>query len=235
MQLFLSDLHLESEHSRAFSGLRALLRAERHRCEAIYFLGDLVEVWVGDDDDGPLAQALLSLLTETARHCPIFIMHGNRDFLLGARFCELSGSQLLSDPTLLSPGILLAHGDAFCTDDNEYQNLRGMFRSTDWQQQVLSQSLVERRQLALGLRSASRHANANKAANIMDVNSEEVARIVRQNGASTLIHGHTHRPGIHHHDWGTRYVLGAWESCGWLLRHSEGQFQLECFRLPDHE
>ena len=232
MQLFLSDLHLESVHSRAFSGLRALLQAERDRCNAIYFLGDLVEVWVGDDDDGPLAQALINLLAETAEHCPVFIMHGNRDFLFGSQFCELSRAALLTDPTLIDQRTLLAHGDAFCTDDDKYQNVRAMFRSSAWQTQILSQSLSDRRALALTMRSQSRAENANKAANIMDVNQNEVARAMRRTGASILIHGHTHRPGVYHHDWGTRYVLGAWERCGWLLRRRAGQFQLECFCLP---
>lgn len=232
MQLFLSDLHLESVDSRAFLGLQTLLRTERARCDAVYFLGDLVEVWVGDDDDEPLAQALIKLLAETAEHCPIYLMHGNRDFLFGAKFCELTGCRLLEDPTLIEPATLLAHGDAFCVDDQDYQTTRSLLRSADWQQQILTQSLTDRRQLALAMRSASTRANANKPSNIMDVNSAEVAHLAREAGATRIIHGHTHRPGIHRHDWGSRYVLGAWDWCGWLLRRTDDDLQLECFPLP---
>ena len=233
MQLFLSDLHLEHPDSAGFIALRNLLRREVGHCDAVYFLGDLTEVWVGDDDDGPLATALTDLLQEASRHCEVHIMHGNRDFLFGPRFCERTGVRLISDPTILDADTLLAHGDAFCTDDHAYQQLRDIIRGEQWQQQILAQTLNDRRELAKTMREQSLLANANKAANIMDVNDLELERVMQHTARSVLIHGHTHRPGVHRHHWGIRYVLGAWESCGWLLRRSATDYQLECFPLPD--
>jgi UDP-2,3-diacylglucosamine hydrolase len=233
MQLFLSDLHLESPDSAAFSTLRQLLALEAQRCEAIFFLGDLTEVWVGDDDDGPLATALADLLRATTQHCEVHIMHGNRDFLFGPNFCNQTGTRLISDPTRLDADTLLAHGDAFCTDDHDYQQMREVIRGEQWQRQILATDLSERRELARAMRQHSQHANANKANNIMDVNDQTVASAMRSAGRSVLIHGHTHRPGIHQHSWGVRYTLGAWERCGWLLRRSAADCQLECFPLSN--
>ena len=146
MQLFLSDLHLERQDSRGFATLRSLLQREAGRCSDIYFLGDLVEVWVGDDDDSPLAVALVDLLQDTSQHCNVHIMHGNRDFLFGPRFCERSGARLIDDPTALDASTLLAHGDAFCTDDQVYQQLRNTLRAEEWQQQIPYHKLVMKKQ-----------------------------------------------------------------------------------------
>lgn len=234
MQLFLSDLHLDSTDSPAFTTLCSLLEHERKRCRQIYFLGDLVEVWIGDDDDGPLAAALTGLLSETSRHCEIFLMHGNRDFLFGQAFAQRTGVKVVNDPMQLDDNTLLAHGDAFCTDDLEYQKLRSTLRSPAWQQQILATTLPERRKLAAGMRSESRSANANKPDNIMDVTIADIDQLMRELGRSVLIHGHTHRPGVHQHSWGQRFVLGAWERCGWLVRRSSAGCQLECFALRAH-
>lgn len=235
MRLFLSDLHLESETSPAFLTLSRLLKTERHRCRAIYLLGDLLEVWIGDDDDGPLSSALRNLFAETTAHCDLFVLRGNRDFLLGDAFARQTGCRLLADECLMDSSTLLAHGDSFCVDDAEYQQLRNTLRDQAWQQQVLAQPLSTRREMARSLREQSRQANANKADNIMDVNADELARVMSSVMATVLIHGHTHRPGVHRHPWGTRYVLGAWERCGWLVREQAGRMQLECFPLTNGE
>jgi UDP-2,3-diacylglucosamine hydrolase len=233
MRLFISDLHLEDPASPVFQTFARLLATESRRAEAIYLLGDLTEVWVGDDDDGPLAVALRDVLSSASRDCDLFVMHGNRDFLFGQQFAAQTGTVLLEDPHRLNDGTLLAHGDAFCIDDPAYQEVRAMFHSESWQRDVLAQSLAERRQLATNLREQSRQASANKAENIMDVADREVARVVTEMTATRLIHGHTHRPGRHQYDWGTRYVLGAWETCGWLARQAgaDVEVQLECFPL----
>jgi len=233
MRVFLSDLHLEDPDSPTFRTFAMLLERESSQAESLFILGDLTEVWVGDDDDGPLARALRSVLAEASNRCSIYIMHGNRDFLLGESFAVETGVTLINDPLLLSDGTLVAHGDAFCIDDAAYQALREQFRSPSWQREILDQTLEARRGLAMALRTESRKANANKAANIMDVAEQEVARVVAQQGARRLIHGHTHRPGLHTCSWGIRYVLGAWETCGWLARQpQEGmEPQLECFPL----
>ncbi len=230
-RLYLSDLHLVDAASAAFSTLEALLRAEAPAVDAVYFLGDLCEAWVGDDDDGPLATELARVLGEAAGSCDVFVMHGNRDFLLGPAFAERCGCGLIEDPTRLDDGTLLAHGDGFCIDDEDYQQLRTVLRSAEWQTSVLDRPLAERRALAERLRAESRSANANKAANIMDVAEAEVERVMRSCDANILVHGHTHRPGIHRHAAGARYVLGAWERCGWLIRQQGAQLSLECFPL----
>jgi len=228
-RLFISDLHLADPGSAQFRTLAAVLDAARTETDEVYLLGDVCEVWVGDDDDGPLAQALTDLLRESTRHLCVRVMTGNRDFLFGSAFAAATGVQLIDDPTPLGDGILLAHGDAFCIDDAPYQQMRALLRSADWQRNILAQGLDARRELARNLRAQSEVSNANKPENIMDVNAAEVARVVADYGAHTLIHGHTHRPGIHRTNWGTRYVLGAWDHCAWLL-HQDGpaDFRLSC-------
>ncbi len=231
MNVYISDLHLNDPAEPQFQTLAAMLEQESRSASAVFILGDLCEVWVGDDDDGELANALRELIAATVSRCPVYLLHGNRDFLIGAQFADTTGCQLLEDPYLLPNGTLLAHGDAFCTDDLEYQEARRTLRSAQWQTDILSQSLEARRMLTRSMRKQSIATNANKADNIMDVNQAEVARVVADSGAKRLIHGHTHRPGIHESQWGTRYVLGAWEHCGWLVREKGELIQLECFAL----
>ena len=230
-RIFLSDLHLSAVEAPQFATLKALLEAECRRVDAIYVLGDLCEVWVGDDDDSPFADALRTALRNAAQHTQVLLMHGNRDFLLGETFAAQCDCTLIADPYSIDDDTLATHGDAFCVDDVEYQQVRALLRSPAWQEDVLNRSLSERRALAQGMREQSLASNANKADNIMDVAAAEVARVAAERGASRIIHGHTHRPGVHCVGWGTRYVLGAWDHCGWLLRDSGAKRQLECFPL----
>ncbi len=233
--IFVSDLHLGDVEEPQFQCFAELLEVEAKSASAIYLLGDLTEVWVGDDDDGALAVALQDLLAQAARRCPVYLMHGNRYFMIGTRFAERAGIELISDPYLLNADTLLAHGDAFCVDDVDYQRLRRMLRSKEWQADMLARSLEERRAFARGLREQSRSSNANKAENIMDVSASEIASVMASKQANRLIHGHTHRPGEHTEIWGKRYVLGAWERCGWLLRWTPpNEPRLECFPLTGH-
>jgi UDP-2,3-diacylglucosamine hydrolase len=230
-RIYISDLHLSDESEPQFATLAALLRHEAPRADAIFILGDLCEAWVGDDDDSPLATALRAALKYAGEQTSLHVMRGNRDFLLGERFAAEIGCCLVEDPCLIDPDTLIAHGDAFCIDDGAYQAMRRVLRSEAWQQDVLARPLEERRGLAAQMREQSRLSNANKAENIMDVSADEVDRTVKEYGARRLIHGHTHRPGVHPGDWGTRYVLGSWEHCGWLLREQDTVTALECFPL----
>lgn len=229
-RLFVSDMHLSDPASPAFRGLEQLLSATV--ADEVYLLGDLCEVWVGDDDDAPLARRFVALLAAVARHARVFVMPGNRDFLFGARFAAESGATLISDPLPLEEHLLLAHGDAFCIDDVAYQRTRRLLRSADWQREVLAKPLAERRAMAEAMREQSRLTNANKAENIMDVSATEVARIMAEADRRVLVHGHTHRPAVHHEPWGVRYVLGAWERCGWALLQQDDAFELRCLPLP---
>lgn len=233
--LFISDLHLDESRPQVLAGLGRLIETDAANADALYILGDLVEVWVGDDDDGPTANAVREALAAAAQRCAVHVMHGNRDFLLGERFAADTGVALLDDPTLIDVDgqpVLIAHGDAYCTGDAEYQRARALFRSPAWQAGVLAASLAERRALAAALRAKSIAANETKADNIMDVAPVAVAAALDEAGADLLVHGHTHRPGIHPLGGGRRrIVLGDWNRCGWKLLLNRGDAALSCFAL----
>ena len=149
--LFISDLHIDETRPAVLAGLRRLVDAEAPSVDAIYILGDLVEVWVGDDDDGPVAESIREALATAAQRCEVYVMHGNRDFLIGAAFALDTGATLLEDPSVVevdNDRVLLAHGDAYCTGDVDYQRLRALFRSSTWQSEVLSSTIEQRRALA---------------------------------------------------------------------------------------
>ncbi len=141
----------------------------------LYILGDFFEVWIGDDDDAELNQTIIAALkTLTSSNTPVYIMHGNRDFLIGKQFCQQTGCQLLPDPTVINlygRNVLLMHGDTLCTDDIGYMEFRLQCRSKAWQNELLSHSIEQRRKLAKQMRADSKAANSNKAEDIMDVKS----------------------------------------------------------------
>ena len=223
----MSDLHLDDPSSNSFLKFAECMQIESVRVDEIYILGDLVEMWIGDDDQSPIALALRETLSNASSHCVINLMHGNRDFLFGQTFCESTGVILLQDPHLIDEHILLSHGDILCTDDTDYQTARKTFRDPKWQQEILSKPLVEREMLGKALRAQSNEANANKSSNIMDANLQAIDKYLAQHRADFLIHGHTHRPG----HYPNRIVTGAWEKNGWLCRQQGNQLQLECFNL----
>ena len=236
---FLSDLHIDDDRPQVLAGLRQWIDAHAGEVDALYVLGDLAEVWVGDDDDGAAASAIRDALAGAAARCAVFVMRGNRDFLLGERFAADTGATLLPDPFVADIDgrkVLLAHGDAYCTGDAEYQRARALLRSSQWQAEVLARPLPARRALAADLRARSRAANERKADNIMDVATDAVAAAMADAGAALLVHGHTHRPGIHRLPEGRRrIVLGDWERCGWVLTLGGGEAELACFALPNIE
>ena len=233
--LFVSDLHIDESRPHVLAGLKRLIDAEADTVDDLYILGDLVEVWVGDDDDGPAANEVRETLAAATQRCAVHVMHGNRDFLFGERFAADTGATLMDDPATIAVDgerVLVAHGDAYCTGDTEYQRVRAMLRSPDWQAGVLATSLPDRRALAAAMRARSVAANENKADNIMDVAPAAVAAALAEADAALLVHGHTHRPGIH--DLGNgrrRIVLGDWQRCGWKLTLRQGDAALTCFPL----
>ncbi len=233
--LFVSDLHIDESRPHVLAGLKRLIDAEVDTVDDLYILGDLVEVWVGDDDDGPAANEVRETLAAATQRCAVHVMHGNRDFLFGERFAADTGATLMDDPATIAVDgerVLVAHGDAYCTGDTEYQRVRAMLRSPDWQAGVLATSLPDRRALAAAMRARSVAANENKADNIMDVAPAAVAAALAEADAALLVHGHTHRPGIH--DLGNgrrRIVLGDWQRCGWKLTLRQGDAALTCFPL----
>lgn len=228
-RVFISDLHVESVQDGRFVRFRECLETESLWADELFVLGDLFEMWIGDDDDTELAHQACDVLARASKHTRLHVMHGNRDFLEGDGFAARTGARLIDDPFLTDDKLLLTHGDALCTDDHEYQRLRTLLRSDAWRAETLAKSLEERRAFGQSMRDASRATNANKADNIMDVNATAVSATLDEAGASIMVHGHTHRPGVHRSGAATRYVLGAWERCGWLLRQDADTFALECF------
>jgi UDP-2,3-diacylglucosamine hydrolase len=226
---FISDLHLQvASPATARRWLDYLGRADG---DALFILGDLFEVWVGDDLlDAPQApdadtRAQRRFLTECCEalralsaRMPLFVMHGNRDFLLGARFTAATGAALLQDPTCLhwnGRGTLLSHGDAWCLGDRDYLKFRAEVRSTVWQDRFLAQPLAQREAMARALRERSEALKVDPHRVWADVDDDEARRWLQRTGATRLIHGHTHRPGQHDLGQGwQRLVLSDWDIDG---------------------
>ncbi len=230
-RVFVSDLHLDNVGDERFARFVECLELESPWADELFILGDLFEAWIGDDDDSALANRVCAALKAASRNAGLQVMPGNRDFLYGDQFAERTGARLLPDPFRTEDNLVLAHGDALCTDDAAYQDMRKLFRSPAWQAEMLAKPLVERRVLANGLRTASQAGNAAKSAAIMDANPEAAKQLLEDSNGRILIHGHTHRPAIHCHAEGRRYVLGDWARCGWLLRQTGQRFRMECFAL----
>lgn len=238
--LFISDLHLDEEQPAIADGLLAFLAREAPRAHSLYVLGDLFEAWIGDDHDTPFHQRIVAAFRRFAdAGRSLYFLHGNRDFALGEAFATAAGGALIAENTALTlhgRRLLLAHGDALCTDDHEYQKFRAMVRNPQWLAGMLAMPLPARLALAQKLRSESRMRNANKADNIMDVNDGTVRALLNDSGAEVLVHGHTHRPAVHRVELGhrvaERIVLGDWHpQKGWCLRANAQGLHLESFPL----
>jgi UDP-2,3-diacylglucosamine hydrolase len=200
--LFISDLHLTEERPEANERFIAFLEEKARRARALYILGDFFEYWIGDDDLAePFNAVVAGLLTDISKNgVPVSLMHGNRDFLIGERFCAATGARLLTDPTVEAiegERTLLVHGDTLCTDDVEYQAWRRKARDPAFQAAFLAKSRAERRQAMLQMREKSKEVVQGKTAEIMDVNDAAVRDALRRHGVRRLIHGHTHRAGRH--------------------------------------
>jgi UDP-2,3-diacylglucosamine hydrolase len=236
--LFISDLHLHAGDAETARRFREFTEGPARDASELYVLGDLFEAWIGDDDDDPrIAPAIDALKTLTDSGVQCALMHGNRDFLLGQRFCALTGCRLLGDYerlTLFGQPVLLTHGDLLCTDDTRYMTLRAELRSPAWQRDFLAKPLAERRQIASDLRQLSTTEIAMKSDFIMDVNQAAVERTMREHDVALLLHGHTHRPAVHRFALNgrpaARIVLGAWYEQATFLRWTTEGFALETLR-----
>jgi UDP-2,3-diacylglucosamine hydrolase len=232
--IFISDLHLTAGDTETTRRFVEFMEGPARAARELYILGDLFEAWIGDDDDDPrLTPIVVALrrLTDSGVACAL--MHGNRDFLLGERFCLATGARLLGDYeriTLNGQPVLLTHGDLLCTDDTRYMTLRAELRSPAWQRDFLARPLAERRQIASDLRQLSATEIAAKDEYIMDVNQATVEHTMRGHGVALLVHGHTHRPAVHRFDLdgrpAARIVLGAWYHDPSLLRWTAEGFAL---------
>ena len=232
--LFVSDLHLDAASPEIARQFHAFLEGEARSAEALYILGDLFEAWLGDDDPDPAARATVRVLRAlTDSGVPVFVMHGNRDFLIGERFCRETGATLLPDGTVIElygERAALMHGDALCTDDASYQRLRRIVRNPVVRGLFRIMTLNQRRALAARMRAGSRAHVGMTAPEIMDVNAAAVAHAFREAGVRTMIHGHTHRPAVHPLEIdgapAKRIVLGDWYTQGSVLEVSAGGFEL---------
>lgn len=217
--VLVSDLHLSAAQPATVARFLSFLATGAARHRELLILGDLFEFWVGDDADDPTGDAVAAALrAQAARGCRVFLMHGNRDLLLGRAFCARAGCTLLADPTvadLAGTPALLAHGDAWCTRDTDYMRFRAQVRDPAFQQAFLARPLAERRAFVGHARAASEAGKQTKAMDIMDVTPAEIEAALRRAGVRRLIHGHTHRPAVHRFDLdgqpAERWVLPDWD------------------------
>ncbi|MDO9280229.1 MAG: UDP-2,3-diacylglucosamine diphosphatase [Polaromonas sp.] len=218
---FISDLHLTEEEPATFAAWQRYM--EKTPADAVFILGDLFEVWVGDDAVNQNASTAMGfedrcvqVMTAASARLALFFMHGNRDFLVGQRLMDLCHAALLTDPTVLQfagQRFLLSHGDALCLADTAYLQFRQQVRSSAWQEPFLAQPLSERQSIARGLRAQS-EARKQTGQTCADVDTHAAKQWLQAAGASTLIHGHTHQPS--QHDLGDnqhRVVLSDWDAC----------------------
>ncbi len=209
---FISDLHLsESAPATAAAWERYLAST---RADAVFMLGDVFEVWVGDDMRArPFEARCVDAIAAAARRVPVWMQHGNRDFLLGPEFAAAAGAGLLADPATVhgfGRALLLTHGDALCIDDAPYQLFRRQVRDPAYQAQFLSQPLEARLAIAAKMRAASR-ARQDEPVTYADVDPATALAWLAEAGTDTMIHGHTHRPASQALDGWTRHVLSDWD------------------------
>jgi UDP-2,3-diacylglucosamine hydrolase len=234
--LFISDLHLCGARP-AITGLFLdFLRGRARTSDALYILGDLFEYWIGDEavEQREFQSIIRGLHELTACGTPVFVMHGNRDFLMGDGFEKATGARLLKDPAridLYGTPTLLMHGDSLCTDDTEYMAFRAQVRSPAWQQEFLGKSIAERDRIVHDFREISKNSTAAKKPEIMDVNQKAVESVMREHRVQHLIHGHTHRPKEHVFNLdgrpARRMVLGDWYDQGSVLSVDARGWMLE--------
>lgn len=235
--LFVSDIHLDEKRSTVIDLFNQFLLKRALHADALYILGDLFEYWIGDDAPYQSYQSTFNALKKvSASNTPIYFLHGNRDFLIAESFARQTGIQLINEEHVISihgQDILLMHGDTLCIDDIAYQRFRKKAHNKWLQWLALHLPISIRESLALRLRDTSTQATAEKPADIMDVNQSAVEAAMRRNNTKVLIHGHTHRPGIHDFEVASttykRAVLGDWYTQGSVISLTENGINLESF------
>ena len=233
---FISDLHLEPIENKRAKAFFQFIDNAVNKHEELYILGDFFEYWIGDDDTQSVNKLIMQKLkTASNNGLKIYFIHGNRDFLIGSEFESETGVKILADQHTFNIGekkIMISHGDAFCVDDVEYQEMKREIRSDSWKKDFLTKSISERVDFANNLRTKSSERNSNKPENIMDVNDNYVLEVVRREKIDILIHGHTHRPAVHKlENSSIRAVLGSWEEEGWVADYIEGNIKLTSFPI----
>ncbi|WP_282338539.1 MULTISPECIES: UDP-2,3-diacylglucosamine diphosphatase [Pseudomonas] len=239
MILLISDLHLEEQRPDITRAFLFFLQDRAAHADALYILGDFFEAWIGDDAMTPFQHRIagaLRQLSDGGTH--IYLMHGNRDFMIGKAFCREAGCTLLADPSVVElqgERVLLMHGDSLCTRDVAYMRLRRWLRNPLVLLILRNLTLATRHRLGRKLRKESRMQTRQKAADIVDVTPDEVLRLMHEHGVQRLIHGHTHRPSRHplqvDGQPAERIVLGDWDAQGWALQIDAEGYRLDAFPL----
>ena len=231
--VLISDLHLHESDLALYDKFERFLSSKVNGFDNLFILGDLFETWIGDDNESEFNKNVIEILNKVSTdEIKVFLMHGNRDFLIGENFCSSINAELLSDYHIYEDGaskILLLHGDTLCTDDVRYQEFRKLVRDKNWRDDFLSKSLKERFDIASGLREMSNEETDNKKNEIMDVNQESVLKISNEFSIKKMIHGHTHRPFIHKDKNLVRVVLSDWENVVNYATVIDGEISLESF------
>ena len=225
MLLFASDVHLAAHSQAAVAAFLGFLSGPVRRADRLYLLGDVFDLWLGDDDArAPHPEVEAALAETVSAGVPVDLIRGNHDFLLGDAFAERTGCRLVDEPhviEVMGERAVLLHGDTLCTRDVEYQAFRRYARDPENQRAFLARPMEERAQEAAKIRATSNSRTRLKPEDIMDVTDEEVVRVLLECGAPRMIHGHTHRPAVHEHDLetgpATRIVLGDWYDRGTVL------------------
>lgn len=232
--LFVSDVHLSATRQQTVRLFLEFLAGHAIHARTLYILGDCFDQWLGDDDNTPPHPEVIEGLRKLSQAgvC-IKMLHGNHDFLLGHDFEEATRCELLGDYTvvdLYGTRALIMHGDLLCTDDTDYQAFRAYARDPSNQRAFLSLPFAARVAKASALREKTEELVQLKPADITDVNAKAVLDTLRDHKVDTLIHGHTHRPGVHHFELdglpATRIVLGDWYEQDSVLRWDAKGYQL---------
>ena len=236
--LFISDLHLSPSNPDLIQTTVEFLAQQASKIDQLYILGDLFNTWLGDDIVPDEFQPLIEQLTKLKQvGIKSYLMVGNRDFMLGKAFADSSGMSLLQEPTLIEIGqckVLLMHGDSLCIDDISYQRYRLWSRSRFLQYCFLMLPATYRQRISDKIKQKSHNKKQYKSAEIMDVNHNEVDRVMAKFRVDYLLHGHTHRPAIHdlgHEQY--RIVLGDWEKQPSFIVFDGYQLQLFDPRIPE--
>lgn len=226
--LFISDIHLQQSREDITTCFLNFLNTEATKADAVYILGDLFEFWVGDDDDTPFHETILSAIKSLSTKVPVYFIRGNRDFLIGDVFAQKTGCVILDDPTVVNlygKYILLSHGDLLCTDDVEHQKFRNLSQNPKYNRFFFWLPLFIRKWIAGIIRDRSQGHMQKIDLSIMDVTQDTVIQIMKDNKVGVMIHGHTHRPDIHkftiENQPATRIVLGDWHKAGSVLVFNE--------------
>lgn len=231
---FIADIHLSDDRPDITQCLLNFLAQDAIHADALYVLGDLFEVWIGDDNITDLNETVAKAFNAVSQKTPVYFIHGNRDFALGKKWAAKAGMTLLPEQAIIDlygTKTLISHGDELCTRDIAYQKFRKKSRSWWWLPMMLALPLSLRQKMATKGRKKSKANQENLTMEIMDVTQDEVVKTMEAYDVHVFIHGHTHRPNIHtltvHGKTARRIVLGDWYTQGSVLRVSANDIQLE--------